>query len=95
MGLELVEFVLSLEEEFGFPIDEMDAEKIQTVGELVEYLGRKTGLGFVKDVRVGGRYIPLTEERLLEEVIRILESVVGKIDKVELGSRFIEDLGMG
>lgn len=37
-SLDLVELIMSLEEEFGIEISEEDAEKIRTVGDADEYV---------------------------------------------------------
>ena len=37
-SLDLVELIMSLEEEFGLEISDEDAEKIQTVGDAASYL---------------------------------------------------------
>ncbi len=37
-SLDVVELVMALEEEFGIQIPEEDAEKIQTVGQAVQYI---------------------------------------------------------
>ncbi len=37
-SLDLVELIMSLEEEFGTEISDEDAEKIKTVGDAVEYI---------------------------------------------------------
>lgn len=37
-SLDLVELIMSLEEEFGVKISDEDAEKIRTVGDALEYL---------------------------------------------------------
>lgn len=37
-SLDLVELIMSLEEEFGLQISDEDAEKITTVGEAEEYI---------------------------------------------------------
>lgn len=37
-SLDLVEMIMSLEEEFGIEIPEEDAEKIRTVGDAMEYV---------------------------------------------------------
>jgi acyl carrier protein len=42
-SLDLVELIMSLEEEFGIEISEEDAEKIRTVGDAVEYVGEHKG----------------------------------------------------
>lgn len=42
--LDMVEFVIGLEEEFGFAIQEKDAEKFATVGDVVDFIKRKNEL---------------------------------------------------
>ncbi|BAQ57049.1 acyl carrier protein [Lactobacillus acetotolerans] len=37
-SIDLVEFILQLEDEFGSEIPDADAEKIQTVGDAVSYI---------------------------------------------------------
>jgi len=37
-SLDLVELIMSLEEEFGTEISDEDAERIRTVGDAVEYI---------------------------------------------------------
>lgn len=37
-SLDLVELIMSLEEEFGIQIPDEDAEKIRTVGDAISYL---------------------------------------------------------
>jgi acyl carrier protein len=37
-SLDLVELVLHLEEEYGIPIDEDQAEKLQTIGDIVDFI---------------------------------------------------------
>lgn len=37
-SLDTVELVMKVEETFGITISDMDAEKIKTVGELVDYI---------------------------------------------------------
>ena len=40
-SLDLVELIMSLEEEFGTEISDEDAEKIRTVGDAVEYIAER------------------------------------------------------
>lgn len=40
-SLDLVELIMSLEEEFGTEISDEDAEKIKTVGDAVQYIEEK------------------------------------------------------
>jgi len=42
-SLDLVELIMSLEEEFGMEISDEDAEKIKTVGDAMEYIEEKLG----------------------------------------------------
>ncbi len=43
MGLEAYEFVMELEEEFGLKIEDQDAGKIETIGQLNTYLVGRLG----------------------------------------------------
>jgi acyl carrier protein len=42
-SLDTVELIMEFEKEFDLTIEDNDAEKIQTVGNVVEYLGSKLG----------------------------------------------------
>ncbi len=42
-SLDTVELIMEFEKEFDISIDEADAEKIQTVGDVVSYLNSKLG----------------------------------------------------
>ena len=42
-SLDTVELIMEFEKEFDISIDEADAEKIQTVGNVVDYLTSKLG----------------------------------------------------
>lgn len=42
-SLDIVELVMSFEEEFDLEIPEDDAEKIQTIGDAIGYLKGRTG----------------------------------------------------
>lgn len=42
-SLDLVELIMSLEEEFGIEISEEDAERIRTVGDAQEYIREHKG----------------------------------------------------
>jgi acyl carrier protein len=43
-SLDAVELIMALEEKFGVEIPDADAEKIQTVGQAVEFIKQKKGL---------------------------------------------------
>ncbi len=40
-SLDVVELIMAFEEEFGIEIPDEDAEKIQTVGDVINYLSQK------------------------------------------------------
>ena len=40
-SLDTVELVMAFEEEFGIEIPDEDAERMQTVGQAIQYLGEK------------------------------------------------------
>jgi acyl carrier protein len=40
-SLDTVELIMEFEKHFGVSIEDSDAEKIQTVGDVVKYLGEK------------------------------------------------------
>lgn len=42
-SLDLTELIMTLEERFGFEISEEDAEKLKTVGSVVDYINSKKG----------------------------------------------------
>ena len=42
-SLDIVELVMSIEEEFDLEIPDEDAEKIQTIGDAVSYLNERVG----------------------------------------------------
>ena len=42
-SLDTVELVMALEEEFGVEIPDEDAEKLQTVGDVIAYIEAKAG----------------------------------------------------
>ena len=41
--LDCIELMMDLEEEFGLYISEDEAESLKTVGEIVDFLGKKLG----------------------------------------------------
>ncbi len=40
-SLDLTELIMTFEERFGFEISEEDAEKLKTVGDVVDYIERR------------------------------------------------------
>jgi len=42
-SLDLTELIMTFEERFGFEISEEDAEKLKTVGDVINYINEKKG----------------------------------------------------
>ena len=42
-SLDLTELIMTFEERFGFEIPEEDAEKLKTVGDVIQYVATKRG----------------------------------------------------
>ncbi|HAZ15613.1 MAG: acyl carrier protein [Chlamydiae bacterium GWC2_50_10] len=42
-SLDLTELIMTFEERFGFEISEEEAEKLKTVGDVVDYIKKKKG----------------------------------------------------
>lgn len=42
-SLDLTELIMTFEERFGFEIPEEDAEKLKTVGDVIQYVSSKKG----------------------------------------------------
>ncbi len=40
-SLDLTELIMTFEEKFGFEISEEDAEKLKTVGDVIEYIKKR------------------------------------------------------
>jgi len=40
-SLDLTELIMTFEEKFGFEISEEDAEKLKTVGDVIDYIKKK------------------------------------------------------
>ena len=85
MGLELVEMVIRIEEEFDIRISDEDAVRLTTPGRLIDYLMERPEL-------TGKR----SREAVGESVWQRGEQDIG-IDRRNLteDSRFIEDMGAG
>lgn len=85
MGLDLVEFVLAIEEEFDIQIPADAAENINTPRDLINYL---TAIPKIRENR-SRDYVALTVMMILEDEIGVSR------DEMSEDSRFIEDLDMG
>jgi len=44
-SIDIVELIAALEEEFGVEIPEEEAQKNKTIGEAIEYMKKKLGVG--------------------------------------------------
>lgn len=42
-SLDLTELIMTFEERFGFEISEEEAEKLKTVGDVIDYIAQKKG----------------------------------------------------
>ena len=84
MGLEIVELVMRLEEEFNLDIPDEDAEKLTTVGETTDYLARRLGIP-ARDM-----------DALLSRVCLIIEDELDILaNKLARDTRYVEDLNLG
>jgi acyl carrier protein len=52
-SLDVVETIMSLEDEFGIEISDRDAEHLQTVGDVVALIGAKVHFRSVSDAATG------------------------------------------
>lgn len=85
MGLDSVELVMSFEEEFDIEIPDAVAEKMMTVGDVVDYVAAELA-------RRGERVNPSDVFfRVRGRTVGILSVDPGKITR---SSRFVDDLGM-
>ncbi len=99
MGLDTVEMVMEIEQEFGIDIPDADAERIFTVGTLADYVWRRR-----QEVVKGIAPAPLpptpihapsadSYQAVLERVRRIVADHFGaRLDDVQAHTRFVEDL---
>ena len=85
MGLELVEMVLRVEDEFDISMSDEDAAKITTPRQLIEYLMARPELA-------GKR----SRDAVAESVWQIVEGEIG-VDRKDFteDSRFTYDMGAG
>ncbi len=85
MGLDTVELVMAVEEEFGLEIPDAAAEKMFTVGDMHSFL--------VSELRRRGRS-EIDENRIFERLREIVCAQLGvKPEVVVPEARFVKDLG--
>lgn len=86
MGLDTVEFVIEIEQEFGIEISDEDAEKLAIVGDIARYV--------VAQCKYQTK-IELTFENALNRVIEILVSSYAIPRRnINSTSHVVEDLGL-
>ncbi len=86
MGLDAVELVMAVEDEFGIVISDKEAEKIQTVGQLYDYVREAVKIKMrppPSDIEIWTRITPIIADQLGVEPHRITKE-----------AHFIRDLGM-
>lgn len=84
MGLETVELVMMVEEAFGIAIPDQAAEKLQTVGDMTDWVS--------DHLRTEGRPIERSEVRA--RVVAIVRTFVGETTPLHDNTAFVSDLGM-
>ena len=82
-GLDLVEVVIRVEEEFDIQMSDEDAASITTTGQLIDYLMKRPQLAGLR-----------SRDSVAEEVWQIVEDELG-VDRKNFNedSRLIEDMG--
>ena len=90
MGLDSVELVMAVEEEFGISISDADAQKMLTPKEVINFVESRRGLVSLPQPKgnPSRTEIAKTVKRLVIEQLGIPEAVYGE-DK-----EFVRDLGM-
>ncbi len=86
MGLDTVEFILGIEDEYSIRISDAEAEELAKVGDLAQFI-----VGKVK--KEHGKI--LEEGKVLDEIIRRLvnDHAVDR-DTITPDSNFVRDLGL-
>ena len=90
MGLDSVELVMAVEEEFGISIPDADAQKMLTPKEVINFVESRRDLDSLPQPKgnTSRAEIAKTVKRLVIEQLGIPEAVYGE-DK-----EFVRDLGM-
>ena len=83
MGLDIVELIMSIEEEFAIEIPDADAEKLVTVGQIADYIAEKQKAPPQDQWDIWQRLQALISEH--EAIPR---------EKITRHSRLVEDLGL-
>lgn len=86
MGLDTVELLMAVEEEFSLEVNNEEAAQLATCGSLADYV--------VKQLRARGD--TRTEDEVWTQVKKIIVEQLGvKPDEVTREAKFYEDLGAG
>ena len=85
MGLDTVELLLKIEEDFDIKLSDSEAQKILTVGELSQLISVTTSCG----------NSPVSVDQAFDHVAKILETDFGvKNDLITPNARIVKDLGL-
>jgi acyl carrier protein len=83
MGLDTVELIMAVEEDFGIEIENRDAEKVVTVGDLHQLVCEK----------LCERGSPVIEQELYAQLRDLICEQLGvKPEEVVAGASFVDDL---
>ena len=82
MGLDTVELVMAVEEEFGITISDEEAQDIRTVGDMYQCVLRKV---------IGTQRATRTSEETWAALASVIKTQTG-VSQFTKDSRFVEDL---
>ena len=86
MGMDSVELVFAFEDTFDITIADGDAEKMLTIEDVSKFIAAElTRLGRPQN----------QDDTIIRVTVIASEHLGGPLNKIEPGSRFVEDLGMG
>lgn len=86
MGLEIVEFIMSVEEKFGIEIADRDAEKLTTVRKLIDYIMTKVKPGEDRGCMTQREIHRLRRALIIEQF---------GVTQFSDDSRFVQDMRIG
>ena len=97
MGLDAVELVMGLEEEFGVRISDSDAEQMRTPRHVIDWVCARQEQGAL--FSTSGSKPPrgfqgFTREQIAERVRQVVRDQLG-VGEFSDDARFVEDLGVG
>ena len=95
MGLDIVEMVMDVEQNFDIQIPDSDAAELRTLGALYHYVRTHApGLPFIPEIPAADG-IPRADP-VWQRLVDIVERTTGQRgDRMTPNTRFIEDLRMG